>query len=73
LKLDNPIARRAVQVVVARRTVVVLERTPIRKAKFAQKTRFDQESQGAINGRPAHLMTCVVQIPHQLVSVEVLI
>ena len=72
-ELDDPIARRAVQVIVARRSVVVLEGAAVGQTKFAKQPRLDQQTQGTINGRPAHLVTGIVQVAHQFVSVEVLV
>jgi hypothetical protein len=71
-EFDDPIARRAVQVVVAGGAIVMLKRAAVREAKLAQEARLDQQAQGAVNRRPAHLVPRIVQVAYQLVSVKVL-
>ncbi len=72
-KLDHPVARSAMQVVVGRVPVVVLEGTPVRQPKLAQQARLDQQAKCSIDRRPADLLAGVVQVADQLVGVEVLV
>ncbi len=38
-----------------------------------EQSRLDQQAQGAVNGRPAHMVAGIVEVANQLVSVEVLV
>jgi hypothetical protein len=71
-ELDDSIARRAVQVIVSRVPIVVLERTSIRQSQLAQESGFDQQAQGPVHGRAADLVAGIVKIAKELIGVEVL-
>ena len=72
-ELDDPVARRAVQVIVGRVAVVVLERAAIGQPQLAEQPGFDQQPQRPIDRRAADLVTGVVQVANQLVGIEVLV
>ncbi len=72
-KLDDPVARRAVQVIVSRIAVVVLERTAIRQTQLAQQSGFDQKPQGAIHRRPAHVVTGIMQVTKEFIGIKMFV
>ena len=49
-ELDDPVARRAVQMIVRRIPVVMLERAAIGQPELAEKSRLDQQAQCAVDG-----------------------
>src|SRR4051794_4365064 len=72
-ELDDPVARRAVEVVVSRITIVVLERAAIRQSELAEQPGLDQEPQRAIDRRAADRVPGIVQVADQLVGIKVLV
>src|SRR4051794_23542712 len=61
------------EVVVRRIAVVVLVSGPIRQPEFAEQARLDQELEGPVDGRSAHLATSGPQVSDELVGVEMLV
>jgi hypothetical protein len=72
-ELDDSVARRAVQVIVGRVSVVVLERTSIGQSQLAQEAGLDQQAQRPVNRRATDLVAGIVKIAKQLIGVEVLV
>ena len=59
--------------IVTRITVVVLECAAIGQAQLAEQSGVNQQPQGAVNGRAAHVVPGVMQVANELVSIEVLV
>src|SRR5438477_13051562 len=72
-ELDDPVADRAVQVVVRRITIVVLERAAIGQPEFTQQAGLDQEPQSAIDGRAADVVAGVMEVPGLLIGRKMLV
>jgi len=70
-KLHDPVAGRAVQMIVSRITIVVLKRAAIGQTQLAKQPGLNQKSQGPVNRRPADVMPGVVEVSHQFIGVEV--
>jgi hypothetical protein len=72
-EFDDLIALGTVHVVMRRITEIVLVGGAVGQAKFAEEPGLDEESEGPIDRRPAHLATGLAEVGDQLVGVEVLV
>jgi hypothetical protein len=72
-ELNDPVARRAMQMIMGRIAIVVLECAAIRQPQLAQKARVNQQAQRSIDRRPADLVAGIVQITEQFVGIKVLV
>lgn len=72
-ELDDPVARRAVQVVVGGVAVIVLEGVAIRQPQLAEQARVHQEPQGPVDGGTTDALAGIVEVPDQLIRVEMLV
>src|SRR5262245_28491123 len=72
-ELDDPVAARAVEMIVGGITVVMLERTAIGQAELAEQPGLDEQPERPIDGRAADLVPSVMEVADQLVGVEVLV
>ena len=72
-ELDDPIAGRAVQVVMSGVAIIVFECASVGEPEFAEQTGFDEEPQRPVDSRTADALTGVMQVADQLVGIEVLV
>ena len=72
-KFDNPIANGAMHVIVSRIAVVMLVGGAIGQAELAKQASLNEQSQGAIDGRPTDRMTRIMHVADQFVGIEVLV
>ncbi len=72
-KFDDLIALRAMQVVVGRIAVIVLEGAAIGQPEFSEQAGLDEKAERPIDRRTAHLMPRRVQVSRQFIRVEMLV
>jgi hypothetical protein len=72
-KLDDPVARGAMQMIVGGITIVVLECAAIGQPELAEQSGLDEQSQGSVHGRATDPFTGIVQVADQLVGIEMLV
>ena len=72
-EFNHLIALGAVQMIVRRITVIVLERIAVGEPKFSKKPRLDEQPQGAIDRGPTDRMPRLEQVSNQFVRIEMLV